>query len=429
MVVVYCRDCGKELNRDALFCPFCGAKQLTAVMSPLQSNPVPMTNTQQTYEEKPPFTLKEGEKVEAYIERTGHERTGSVLLNTELTNTFLTNKRLIFIKYRGKNILASYPVEDILSVTPGRYSSGSKIEFTIRGADDTNDFTMLLVTRFRSKDFMRVNERDKLVTLINGLRAATGGQASPIQSTPAALKSTIQSSAVSTQPALQVASTTLAQSEEELTEDSKPSEVVNVSRVVVNGYPLPFEMTLDGNDVLSKFKNIIPDYLEKELKRKLVSNEMDEVTVFLRDKIAPIVRDYFSKISTPGLIDGEEILWQSGGQGFIHSRSSTWAITNYRALIYHAPHRKKPAAIKVAGLAISDVITMNQHRRSNSSHSGGFIYKKGIGLGAGSGSSTSTQYGDLVFIFDGKEVLRFHNVSDPNGVKRMVTALKRQIQV
>ena len=279
-MVVYCRDCGKELNRDALFCPFCGAKQLTAVMSPLQSNPVPMTNTQQTYEEKPPFTLKEGEKVEAYIERTGHERTGSVLLNTELTNTFLTNKRLIFIKYRGKNILASYPVEDILSVTPGRYSSGSKIEFTIRGADDTNDFTMLLVTRFRSKDFMRVNERDKLVTLINGLRAATGGQASPIQSTPAALKSTIQSSAVSTQPALQVASTTLAQSEEELTEDSKPSEVVNVSRVVVNGYPLPFEMTLDGNDVLSKFKNIIPDYLEKELKRKLVSNEMDEVTVF-----------------------------------------------------------------------------------------------------------------------------------------------------
>lgn len=103
-----------------------------------------------------------------------------------------------------------------------------------------------------------------------------------------------------------------------------------------------------------------------------------------------------------------------------------WTITNIRAMQYY-PISKVSLTV---GLAISNSVVMNQRRNSKGTRVGTFMGSGGGGRGfAGSGisslESTSRTYGDLVFYLFGHESLRFNNISDPQGVRRMVEGLKR----
>jgi hypothetical protein len=131
---------------------------------------------------------------------------------------------------------------------------------------------------------------------------------------------------------------------------------------------------------------------------------------------------------------GEQILWRHDiEKGVIHKEViAEWMITNQRAMI-RIPITSENTIPKVAyvGHSISESVVMNQFRKSQGNRVGNFVgsYSGGgfAGVSSGISSSKSMSYGDLVFLANGKEMFRFRGISDPNGVNRLVKALKKQL--
>jgi len=161
------------------------------------------------------------------------------------------------------------------------------------------------------------------------------------------------------------------------------------------------------------------------------NNDGDSVGNILL-KIVDIIRDYQKKISNKDLLDGEQILWTHDIiQGIIHKKTiESWTISNLRAIKYRpiSEHTPEPVMYSV-GLAVSDTVVMNQYRHSKGSRVGTYTGTGGrtfSGVGISSSNNISQTYGDLVFYFAGNEAMRFNEISDPHGVRRMVEAIKKQ---
>jgi ribosomal protein L37E len=70
---------------------------------------------------------------------------------------------------------------------------------------------------------------------------------------------------------------------------------------------------------------------------------------------------------------------------------------------------------------------MNQHRASESQHTGyysGMYYSR---FGYGSGSSTSKTVGDVVFLYQGRPAIVFRQIADPYGIARLAKAERKRI--
>jgi hypothetical protein len=134
------------------------------------------------------------------------------------------------------------------------------------------------------------------------------------------------------------------------------------------------------------------------------------------------------------IVQGEQILWEHDVVTGVFHRETVeeWIITNMRAMKRY-PVSKKNLAPRVAfvGHSISESIVMNQHRQSQGNRVGNFVgsYSAGSfgGVSSGVSKSTSTNYGDLVFLANDKEMFRFCSISDPNGVNRLVKALRKEL--
>jgi len=183
-------------------------------------------------------------------------------------------------------------------------------------------------------------------------------------------------------------------------------------------------------EMMEPFKNVIPDDLEKGFKKALNEGKIEESSK-IANEIANIVRNYTDKIkSVPGSLSDEQALWlyEETKGIFKKGKVRTWAITNLRAYIYDHTNREQC----VAGIAITDTVVMNTYRKSSGSRIGTFTGAGGryfAGVGVSSSESQSQTYGDLVFLFQGKELLRFPSISDPHGVKKLVDTLKKQQKV
>jgi len=143
--------------------------------------------------------------------------------------------------------------------------------------------------------------------------------------------------------------------------------------------------------------------------------------------------DYQAKILNRNLNPGEQILWNHVvKKGVLHKEvAEKWIITNMRAIKQYQVTKENPQEKFLAvGLDVCDVIVMNQFRSSKGDRVGSFAgtYSYGgvAGVGTSVSTSTSRTYGDLVFLYDCKEVFRFPSISDPNGVKRMIQTLGKQ---
>jgi hypothetical protein len=134
------------------------------------------------------------------------------------------------------------------------------------------------------------------------------------------------------------------------------------------------------------------------------------------------------------MVQGEQVLWRHDiSKGIIHREVvEEWFITNLRAM-KRFPVTKENAKpqISYAGHSISETVVMNQHRQSQGNRVGNFVGSYGgggfAGVSSGISSSKSVNYGDLVFLANGKEMFRFRGISDPSGVNRLVKALKKQL--
>lgn len=187
-----------------------------------------------------------------------------------------------------------------------------------------------------------------------------------------------------------------------------------------------------SDERLKLFRRIIPVELDRELGNAIMENDSEKVRAIVDEKINPILDKYVAETKNMSMNPGEQTLWvHEVSKGVFHKETvEKWVITNLRAFRFYPQTKDSPQGrLAAIGLAISDTVVMNQYRSSKGNRVGTF---SGVGGGVFAGSSvsqsrsTSRAYGDLVFLFDGKEALRFQGISDPQGVRRMVETIKKQ---
>ncbi len=125
---------------------------------------------------------------------------------------------------------------------------------------------------------------------------------------------------------------------------------------------------------------------------------------------------------------GEEFIWShSEEKGLIHKHlTKLWAITNYRIFNYDAETNQITGRLMMADL--EDPVVMNTHRISNSTRVGSYgSFSRGFGISSGQSTSKSVTVGDIIFMSGGKPVITWGGITDPNGLKRMVTAIKKEL--
>ena len=134
------------------------------------------------------------------------------------------------------------------------------------------------------------------------------------------------------------------------------------------------------------------------------------------------------------LADGENILWhRESSRGLIHKEVTIEeAVTNRRRLKYDVENKQVVAQIGINHWP--EVVVMNMHRVNDSIGGGVFLTPRmfglpglgGLGLYGGPRRGYLKVFGDVSFMNEGKTVLTFENVKDPQGVRQLVEALKRQ---
>ena len=134
------------------------------------------------------------------------------------------------------------------------------------------------------------------------------------------------------------------------------------------------------------------------------------------------------------LLEGENILWhKEATQGLIHKEVvMEEAVTNKRCLKYDPKNKTLVAQIGITRWP--EVVIMNIHRVNDSLGGGVFLTPRmlglpglgGFGVYGGPRRGQLKIFGDVSFLNEGKVVMTFENVKDPQGVKQLVEALKRQ---
>jgi hypothetical protein len=115
----------------------------------------------------------------------------------------------------------------------------------------------------------------------------------------------------------------------------------------------------------------------------------------------------------------EETLWRNQvTEGIFKKRVvEVQTITNYRVL-----QNDRSVMLK----DIDDVVVMNQHRVSQSQYMGTYSGRY-VRFGMGNSESRSKTIGDVVFMDQGKTVMRFNQIADPSGVVRLAKSIRKNV--
>ena len=133
------------------------------------------------------------------------------------------------------------------------------------------------------------------------------------------------------------------------------------------------------------------------------------------------------------LAPDESILWhKESSRGLIHKEVMVEeAVTNKRCLKYDVQTRQVVAQIGINHLP--QVIIMNIRRINDSLGGGVFLTPRmfglpglgGFGVYGGPRRGNLKMFGDVSIMNEGKVVMTFENVKDPQGVRQLIEALKR----
>jgi len=134
------------------------------------------------------------------------------------------------------------------------------------------------------------------------------------------------------------------------------------------------------------------------------------------------------------LTDGERILWhKETTHGLVHKEViMEEAVTNKRCLKYDTQSKSVVAQVGITHWP--EVVIMNVHRVNDSLGGGIFLTPRmfglpsipGFGVYGGPRRGNLKVFGDVSFLSEGKVIMTFENVKDPQGVRQLVEALKRQ---
>jgi len=133
------------------------------------------------------------------------------------------------------------------------------------------------------------------------------------------------------------------------------------------------------------------------------------------------------------LAQGETVLWHRDlTHGIIHKEVTVEeAVTNRRCLKFDATNKQVIAQVGIENNP--EVVIMNMHRVNDSLGGGIFVTPRMLGLpwlpfGAYGGPRRGNLkiFGDVSLMVNGNVVLTFENVKDPQGVRQIIQALKRE---
>ena len=133
---------------------------------------------------------------------------------------------------------------------------------------------------------------------------------------------------------------------------------------------------------------------------------------------------------TPFLAENEVLLWyRIETKGVIHKNIS-WieAITNFRVFQYNFDSH---LANYIILTSLDDVAVTNRYRVSQGQNYGVFTGQRYRSMGGGfytsTGNSRSTSVGDVVFMYNGKPLIQFNQVSDPSGVTKLAQSARKHL--
>jgi hypothetical protein len=124
---------------------------------------------------------------------------------------------------------------------------------------------------------------------------------------------------------------------------------------------------------------------------------------------------------------GEQTLWHyEDKRGFLKKKMVQYAmITNYRVIYFHLDHGELvQLPLKYAEIVVNNTKSLSQR---NGSGVGAWDPKFAVGIGFYQSHGVSTRVGDLWFLFQGQKVIELNKVHDPNGIKRTLETIKKQI--
>ena len=134
------------------------------------------------------------------------------------------------------------------------------------------------------------------------------------------------------------------------------------------------------------------------------------------------------------LNEGERILWhKETTHGLIHKDVTLEeAVTNQRCVKFDVAAKSVVAQIGITHWP--EVVIMNLHRVNDSLGGGVFLTPRmfglpglgGFGVYGGPRRGNLKVFGDISFLNEGKVIMTFEDVKDPQGVKQLIEALKRQ---
>ena len=174
-------------------------------------------------------------------------------------------------------------------------------------------------------------------------------------------------------------------------------------------------------------KNISKEIVKKPTKKeeKLFEIEFDhggkKVSIFekwiIGERLTEIMNNY--DLSSKY---GESLLWSAEEKQGIFKKPINHYITNYRIF---SLNMDTGSGIQLP-LKHMDIVVMNSHRVSKRTGIGGYTsLTRGMGIGGMQSSGKSATIGDINVIFQGQILTVIPNVLDPNGLKNLVTQIKK----
>lgn len=123
------------------------------------------------------------------------------------------------------------------------------------------------------------------------------------------------------------------------------------------------------------------------------------------------------------LVEGEQLFWKMADvKGFFTRRVVTgYLITNYRCFVWDAEENVVRASVPVSRC---EAIVSFMHRGVRSMRGGRFLQPPPMGEREVDDQDRLTTIGDVSFRVGDKTVMIFREVTDPEGVKRLVDSLR-----
>lgn len=183
--------------------------------------------------------------------------------------------------------------------------------------------------------------------------------------------------------------------------------------------------------IMDEMRGIIPTDVEAEWERVARTGNLVAINEFRESRLALVLRAHYRMLDNPGLNPWEEIHWKHDVRRGRSRKvlAESWVLTNMRAMIVSPATKHTPRSLKAVALATAVTLVLDSNRESGARRNGKNAGPSSARVDTERMQVKTAKRGDLVFYHNGKEALRFRDLSDPDKMKRMIDDLKEQTMI